>query len=753
MILLLREWLNLAHSRSVASSVTLVVLALVSPAAHDAVMQEPRDAPGANVARISLPPRALLRIGTADLRMSATVVVVAFSPDGRCVAAADANASGSRVVIFDVQTGRSVKQLVAPGNHGGCTVAVAYSPDGTKLLSGSSGGEIMLWDVAGDRLLLREKRDDGWVNAVAFSPDGSLIASASGDRIRLRRVAKPAEITREFTPRPDPGPGAIDGQTAPAAGIGAGGDIPGLAFTPDGTRLVAGTSADATIFIWRVRDGRLERTIASDRVRLWSESRNPRLNCVAVTPDGRQIMSVGQTTKLRGQTQFWYESGYVPMSEVRFWDIESGQRIADYHSDEDYGFGFGALSREGQLVAVADFGRLRILDAATGKLVRTIELPGSLGRRPAFSPDGTLVAMPIDNTVGLFAVSTGRRLHHGASTPVGSVVSAGWSSSGDRIVTGHGDGFVRVWDAVTGRIIWHKLLAPVISRRGWNARPSFVSFSRDGKLVVVAGDRDDPVTNETGIVAIYEAATGRTVREVPQKAVASAALAPDGRMLVVARSPRSSRELRLIGIEVATGKTRWATPPDHQPPWSVRIAGMRFESRPPWFNTVFRDGDVIRYNALNGHEQRRFVADWRTPEQQKVGRILQTDLWEATISADGRTLVSAGPEWLCVWDVESGSMRRKFPYPNEHGARVALAPDGRMLATTILQRVGEPAEDAIALSDVETGGQVFTLEPGEGRASVMVFSPDGAKLFTGLGRSSGIVWDVRSGQPTPRPNR
>jgi len=45
----------------------------------------------------------------------------------------------------------------------------------------------------------------------------------------------------------------------------------------------------------------------------------------------------------------------------------------------------------------------------------------------------------------------------------------------------------------------------------------------------------------------------------------------------------------------------------------------------------------------------------------------------------------------------------------------------------------------------ETGEQILTLEPGDDRASVMVFSPDGDRLFTGFGRGSGIVWDVRRG--------
>ena len=177
----------------------------------------------------------------------------------------------------------------------------------------------------------------------------------------------------------------------------------------------------------------------------------------------------------------------MPMSEVRFWDIETGERVADFHGDEDFGFGFGALSRDGRRVAVADFGRLRILDAATGQTERTIELPGSL--RP---PAGVLARWNARRdadrqSIGLFEVSTGRRLHHDASTPVGfhrirRVVAVGRSDryrARRRFRAGLG--------RRTGKLIWHRLLAPVIGRRGWNARPAFVSFSRDGKLVVAAG--------------------------------------------------------------------------------------------------------------------------------------------------------------------------------------------------------------------------------------------------------------------------
>jgi hypothetical protein len=312
---------------------------------------------------------------------------------------------------------------------------------------------------------------------------------------------------------------------------------------------------------------------------------------------------------------------------------------------------------------------------------------------------------------------------------------------------------VRVWDAATGKLIWHKLLAPVISRDGGSAGPAFVRFSRDGQLVVAAGRRDDPVKFENGIVAIYEAERGNSVREVVQKQIRWAALAPDGRMVVVATSHGAFGDTHFIGVEIGSGRVRWINPPEDRRVAFYPVAGMQFEAKPPYFLAALRGGEVIRYNALTGHEQRRFLADWRTPEQQKAKRPREPDMWEAVFSPDGRTLVSSQEEWIYVWDVESGAMRRKFRDPHRHGSHLALSPDGRTLATSDLLFAGDLGEDTIRLYDVETGEQVLALEPCDDRASVMAFSPDGTRLFTGFVRGTAIIWDVRRRERSTEPTR
>jgi hypothetical protein len=104
-----------------ALPVAVAVLALVPAAAQsdglavrDAAMQEAGDPPKTDGAKPSHPPRSLLRIGTDALLTDVDIREVAFSPDGRLIAAACFNPPSPEVEIFEVRTGRPVKRLAAP---------------------------------------------------------------------------------------------------------------------------------------------------------------------------------------------------------------------------------------------------------------------------------------------------------------------------------------------------------------------------------------------------------------------------------------------------------------------------------------------------------------------------------------------------------------------------------------------------------------------------------------------------------------
>ena len=68
---------------------------------------------------------------------------------------------------------------------------MAFSPDGTKLASGSADKTIRLWDVSSGKAIGEPFQGlSDWVRSVAFSPDGTKLASGSVDKtIRLWDVS------------------------------------------------------------------------------------------------------------------------------------------------------------------------------------------------------------------------------------------------------------------------------------------------------------------------------------------------------------------------------------------------------------------------------------------------------------------------------------------------------------------------------------------------------------------------------------
>ena len=704
-----------------------------------------------------------MQLGTTDLRIrSSFITEIAFSADNRLIAASEANTEFPRVSLFDVRSGRLVKTIAPTVQPKGWVHCLAFSPDGTKLLWGEVMGQVALWDLARDTMLFRERFHgggglaknvvvdeaaySGTVNQVAFSPDGRLVASASIDGyVRVRQIDRPAETFRDFktpwsaTGRRNRMGGAV---LRPNPGLES---ARCMAFTPDGTRLVIGSGS--TISVWRIADGQLIRRIErahGDR----PGARNPGVNSLAVAPDGRHVLSTGYSTvppKLTSLEGLPENVRGVTLAEVRLWDIASGERVTDLGGGDHQGTGSAALSCDGRRVVVADRDALRILDAATGQVERTIALTRSGGARPAISPDGAIVAQSLGNTIGLFDVASGRRLLHDERMPWDEPISAAWSPAGDRAVAGYRDGGIRVWDVASGKLAWYALLGPNPNVVNRIMIPNFVAFSRDGHLVVAAGGAD----TRYGQLAIYDAMSGRLVREVEQPEITEAALSPDGRIVVAATSPSGSGiDKQLRGIEVDTGRTRWTSPADGEKGGWLDLRWMQFRPDSSLLELAQGTGDVIRLNALTGREQRRSRFDWRPRDQQKPAppAVLVQLFGYAAFSDDARTLASFAEKAVSVWDVETGTLRRRIPHPDGDGRYLAVSPDGKVLATSVRHYLEPASEERILTLRHRHGRAGGTLEPADDRAVVLVFSPDGNRLFAGFHRGTAIIWDVRRGR-------
>ncbi len=102
------------------------------------------------------------------------ITSVAFSPSGLLAT------GGLRTIhLWDVQQRRKIKTLNA---HADAVLALAFSADGTYLVSSSYDGTSKLWDVQSMTEVMTLDRDQRPIHAVAFSPDGHYILSAGEDQ-------------------------------------------------------------------------------------------------------------------------------------------------------------------------------------------------------------------------------------------------------------------------------------------------------------------------------------------------------------------------------------------------------------------------------------------------------------------------------------------------------------------------------------------------------------------------------------------
>ena len=245
--------------------------------------------------------------------------------------------------------------------------------------------------------------------------------------------------------------------------------------------------------------------------------------------------------------------------------------------------------------------------------------------------------------------------------------------------------------------------------RGHAGPVNSAAFSKDGTKIVTA-DKD-------GTAIIWNAATGRLVRELPRSAeeVESAAFSPDGTKVVTANKDGSA-----IVWEAATDKRITALGiPGH----IGAFDSAAFSPDGTKVLTANEDGTVNVWNAATG--QRLSVMHGHAGSVES-----------AAFSPDGTRIASAGADGTFrIWDAATG--RQLLAVSGLEGAMLsaAFSPDGKEVVTAGQDRTAR-------VWDVETGKQLLTLSGDRGPVRSATFSSDGREILTAGEDGTIRVWDA-----------
>ncbi|MDP1563329.1 MAG: protein kinase [Pirellulaceae bacterium] len=571
------------------------------------------------------------------------VYEVAFTPDGTRVVSTDESGT---IRIWDAAIGQELGKLKS---HDGRIDGLAVSPDGSLIASAGSDATVRLWDAKSGDIIHTISGHLGAINGLAFSPSGDGIASASVDQ--TVKVWDPKSGAEIFT---------LTGHTA---------SVVGVAFSPDGKQLASTSSGDRTLRIWDSGTG--------EQIKVVQHS-YPEVRRLAFSPDGTRLAGVTYSVCMLWDTQTWEHVG----------EVSRHNRIVRCV----------AFSPDGtQLATAGDSTEIKIWDTRTGNLINTLSGHAKTIWAVAFSPDGRrLVSGCRDGTVRIWNTHGDNDLT--LSGHSGFVHCVAFSLDGRQLASGSESVILR--DAQTGDVKFR------LNRH--TAKVNGLFFSPNGTRLASASD-DNTVrlwNTETGEeVAVLKGHTGR---------VTGVAYSPDGNRLV-----SSSRDgtIKLWDVhaheETATLNGNQGT-----------VYGVAYSPDGSCFASAGYDNTVKLWDVETGSEIRTFTGHTglvRTLAFDQTGKRLVSGVYDTKIR---------------VWDVVSGKQIATAHASSGAVFGVAFSPDGNRFAAC-------GTDHSVHLFESSSGQEFMTFFPGKDGVESVAFSPDGTRLAAAVAGMGNIrIWDA-----------
>ncbi len=445
---------------------------------------------------------------------------IVISPDGSILATVTRSQG---VKLWSASTLELLGSLNFPGNAE--QLPIAFSPDG-KYLAAASESAISLWQASSQTLLWSLTADSGTFESpgsIAFSPDSSRLAVGfSNGNVRLFAVLPSGELlARQLFPayRQSSGDG-LNFAASPgirALTISPSPDLPSmhlLASGPMGQAAYLSVSGNLTTLTPSGKDsGNPDAPDLTPNLALSPDaSAIASLSCpqgsgTISSPAGKllsTLQSCPASTSSSQEYVFAFSGDGQRVARaasdgvLRVWSVHGGQPIVQIPVVKDRGEGYDiatvSLDAAGRRAAVAYIHQpIRIYDLASGRVLSTIDTAALksasdaqsfqlVSHMLALSPDGTVLATASFGFAAvLWDTATGKPIHllKGES---GDTDAIAFSRDGKLLAAATHSGAVRLWSVADGSL---SQILPAAS-----VKPSSVAFSHDGRILAVGDDAD-----------------------------------------------------------------------------------------------------------------------------------------------------------------------------------------------------------------------------------------------------------------------
>jgi RNA polymerase sigma factor (sigma-70 family) len=642
-----------------------------------------------------LPRNAIARLGTTRFRHEGEAGSLAFSPDGKILAA---RSQDGTIVLWDAPTGKELQRFRGPPGLLDSGSLIAFSPDSRILAAPADASHVSLWEVAKGKPVrsfalpeVKGVRGGDDLHTIRFSNDGKLLAVGGTNSTYVLDVTggQPLHHFKE--------------------------NIGGFTFAPDGRSLILQVidlpRGKNDLQMWSVQTKKVFRHHEIPVGLGHQKGRSEELICdIAFSPDGTIVATSGTDRII-----LWAAATFEvrTLIEAKMGQVKNLAFTPDGRS----------------LVSGSESdGKVHVWDASTGKELRQFD--GRLGtlRSMALSPDGRMLAAGgVHNTIRLWNLPTGQERFTEQQGHDAQVNSVSYSPDGSLLASGGENGQVWIWHTATGK--------PLRQIRG--TTPRQVAFSPDGKRLALLS----PGMYFWGkFIDIYDAATGNKLFRLDHgdvKEVSAVAFSANGKTIV----STDWKDSGVKGSGGICGLSVWETSTGQ------RLRHLSVAGFYPRCLALSPDGMSAAVGGGSEPNQ-GLIRLWDLQREREVlaypvpGHVITS----LAFSPDGRMLVSAGSDRAVrLWEVVTG--KQIFVRKEHSGAGyvVAFSSDGRIVASGSGAGVHEnplQEQDSIELWDVATGKEVQRLQGHRSSVTSLAFAPDGSRLASGLRNSAVMVWDV-----------